>query len=161
MTRRLRNEKTAWDVNPRHLEILREHLPLFLKHAQAILANPRMFDSPVACAAIGGIYIGGINDLTLGGLLAAWEQGLLRCPCPRCGDTLYIHILVGSPLSGGHALRGVCTACRQAVSGTFPRTRRSLRSCFRPYAFYEDALLAVLSLILSSRYCDLSICRTA
>ncbi|MFH1531023.1 MAG: hypothetical protein ABIK09_09860 [Pseudomonadota bacterium] len=36
MTRRLRNEKTAWDVNPRHLEILREHLPLFLKHAQAI-----------------------------------------------------------------------------------------------------------------------------
>ena len=120
MNRRLRNEKTAWDINPRHLEILREHLPLFLEHAQAILTNPSLRDSPVACAAIGGTYIGGITDITLGGLLAAWEQGLLRCPCPRCGDTLYIHILVGSPLSGGHALRGVCTACRQAVSGHLP-----------------------------------------
>ena len=120
MNRRLATEKTAWDINPRHLEILREHLPRLLEHTQAILTNPSLRDSPVACAAIGGTYIGGINDITLGGLLAAWEQGLLRCPCPRCGDTLYIHILVGSPLSGGHALRGVCTACRQAVSGHLP-----------------------------------------
>ena len=84
----------------------------------ALLARPEgelYRRTPLPSSALNLAYIGG-RLLTLGELIDAWEKGALMAPCPCHGLPMPVFRVSGSPLSGSHSLRALCTISGEVVS---------------------------------------------
>ena len=71
--------------------------------------------TPLPFSALNLAYIGG-RILTLGELIQAWAQGQLKAPCPCHSEPMPVFRIAGSPLSGVHSLRALCTISGEVVS---------------------------------------------
>ena len=84
----------------------------------ALLARPegeRYRRTPLPSSALNLAYIGG-RILTLGELIDAWAKGALMAPCPCHALPMPVFRVSGSPLSGRHSLRALCTVSGEVVS---------------------------------------------
>jgi hypothetical protein len=104
-----------------------EDLQLILDHADDILANERYFYCYQCTAFLSVAYHGG-GQLPLGVLILLWRQGEMLDTCTKCGGTVHIFGVGGSPLSGSHSWWGFCIQCGSRVRGH----REDFGSLWRP-----------------------------
>ena len=99
-----------------------EEARLLVTHREALSRALRSPDGAwlhatrLSCARVSLAYIGG-RVLRLGELLSLWDKGALHAPCGCHGASMPVFAVAGSPLSGTHHLRGVCSVTGEVVVG--------------------------------------------
>jgi transcriptional regulator with XRE-family HTH domain len=108
---------------------------LLVTHRAALTAALELPDGAwlrptrLSCARVSLAYIGG-RMLRLGELLELWAAGHLHAPCPCHDRPMPVFAVAGSPLSGTHRLRGVCSVSGEVVAGQ--HQEQTLLSFVRP-----------------------------
>ncbi len=102
-----------------------KNLPLLLCNSQLVQSESEWNSIELPFAWCSWPYVSGDGPLTLGTLLAGYQNGLLKEPCPTCPDHCFVTVFSGSPLSGSNSWSGYCLTCDEAK-----RARNSIHKPF-------------------------------
>ncbi len=101
-----------------------ESLPLLMRHYKEIVTIPRYYFSPALNSYVDSAFVGRRRkELVIGELLELWLNNKWKAVCPRCGGSVYITNIAGSPLSGRGSAWGYCVDCSEIVGGIKPFNR--------------------------------------
>lgn len=91
-----------------------KNIDLILGSKAVIYNDSRIFMAELPFSYLAG-SIWGINYLSLGVLMKAWETNSLDFQCPYCPNMLKLLNIGGFSLSGTHIAQGYCFNCRRII----------------------------------------------
>ncbi|PTN39108.1 hypothetical protein [Desulfonatronum sp. SC1] len=101
----------------RELELIREHLGLFIENTDFILSRPEYFNI-TSDAAYLGLMVGFYWRIPLGVLLMLWQEQKMIATCPKCQGKVYVLSAHGSSGSGVNKFTGICIKCTSIIRGS-------------------------------------------
>ncbi len=105
------------ETRERELELVREHLGLFIENTELILSRPEYFNITTDAAYL-GLMVGFYWRIPLGVLVMLWKEGKLMTTCPQCQGKTYVLSVHGSSGSGVNMFAGICEKCASIVRGS-------------------------------------------
>ncbi len=105
------------ETRERELELIREHLGLFIENTELILSRPEHFNI-TSDAAYLGLMVGFYWRIPVGVLLMLWQEGKLIATCPKCQGKVYVLSAHGSSGSGVNTFTGICSKCKSIIRGS-------------------------------------------
>ncbi|WP_045221547.1 hypothetical protein [Desulfonatronum thioautotrophicum] len=105
------------ETRERELELVREHLGLFIENTELILSRPEYFNITTDAAYL-GLMVGFYWRIPLGVLVMLWKEGKLMTTCPQCQGKTYVLSVNGSSGSGVNMFAGICEKSASIIRGS-------------------------------------------
>lgn len=128
-----------------------QHFDLIERHADLILATAEYRNITFHGLALGALYIGLHQPMTVGVLLRLYQKGEWICDSSCCGP-VHIFFGAGSPLSGMNSFQGFCRGCGRLLygqMGSFSQLFFPVRKVMEESASCEPSHETVESLIIA------------
>lgn len=113
-----------------------EHFDLILQNTDRIIATKEFRNITFYGLGIKASFIERHRPLTLGELMFIWNKNQLIAYDECCGP-VYIFAASGSPLSGSHNYRGICSCYKKFVYGSMDTFGEILHPIFKSEFPYE------------------------